>query len=170
MTTSPASFGSCCSRPPAPGRSDSAPPGLQRALTTQTGTLEPAHGLFWHPVPDSPLRRHLGSLRLHWHRHVDLTQQGRWAVLLTNKLYCTHDRQPSDTHPQRLPRTRLQLTQMLRQTGALSSAFTRLPLAPSCPGVCQTQPHGQCVWVRSPCVRTTVGVDVVTKGHRSSRQ
>ncbi|MGH1551251.1 hypothetical protein ACRAWF_00540 [Streptomyces sp. L7] len=36
----------------------------------------------------------LGALRLHRDRHVDLTRPGRWAALLTNKLYYTRDRQP----------------------------------------------------------------------------
>ncbi|MGW4696006.1 serine hydrolase domain-containing protein [Kitasatospora cineracea] len=41
-----------------------------------------------------PLRRHLGPLRLHRHRHLNLPSQETWAVLLTNKLYDTRDRQP----------------------------------------------------------------------------
>ncbi|MEH0424053.1 serine hydrolase domain-containing protein [Streptomyces sp. B21-083] len=65
------------------------------SLTVQTGALEPVRGLFWHPAP--------GTNPAHdvW-VHYGFTgtgmwispHEGRWAVLLTNKLYYTRDRQP----------------------------------------------------------------------------
>ncbi|MFJ4002603.1 serine hydrolase domain-containing protein [Streptomyces sp. NPDC090023] len=65
------------------------------SLTVQTGTLEPARGLFWHPAPGTVSTEGIWV-------HYGFTgtgmwissQQQRWAVLLTNKLYYTRDRQP----------------------------------------------------------------------------
>ncbi|MFZ4155575.1 serine hydrolase domain-containing protein [Streptomyces pseudogriseolus] len=65
------------------------------SLTVQTGTLTPARGLFWHPAPGT------GPADDVW-VHYGFTgtgmwispRQGRWAVLLTNKLYYTRDRRP----------------------------------------------------------------------------
>ncbi|MEU6243557.1 serine hydrolase domain-containing protein [Streptomyces sp. NPDC047024] len=65
------------------------------SLTIQTDTLHPARGLFWHPAPGS------GPTDDIW-VHYGFTgtgmwispRQRRWAVLLTNKLYYTRDRQP----------------------------------------------------------------------------
>ncbi|WP_371589242.1 serine hydrolase domain-containing protein [Streptomyces virginiae] len=65
------------------------------SLTVQTGGLEPARGLFWHPAPgasdDEDVWAHYGFTGTGmwiW------PAQDRWAVLLTNKLYFTRDRQP----------------------------------------------------------------------------
>ncbi|MGW1464544.1 serine hydrolase domain-containing protein [Streptomyces sp. NPDC002308] len=66
-----------------------------RSLTVQTGSLEPARGLFWHPAPGT---RDADDVWVHY----GFTGTGmwtspaanRWAVLLTNKLYYTRDRQP----------------------------------------------------------------------------
>ncbi|WP_438290982.1 serine hydrolase domain-containing protein [Streptomyces sp. HUAS TT7] len=65
------------------------------SLAIQTGELEPVRGLFWHPAPGT------GPIDDVW-VHYGFTgtgmwvspRQGRWAVLLTNKLYYTRDRQP----------------------------------------------------------------------------
>ncbi|MFD7885288.1 serine hydrolase domain-containing protein [Streptomyces bauhiniae] len=66
-----------------------------KSLTVQTGSLAPLRGLFWHPAPGTT------STDGVW-VHYGFTgtgmwispHQGRWAVLLTNKLYYTRDRQP----------------------------------------------------------------------------
>ncbi|MFH8472394.1 serine hydrolase domain-containing protein [Streptomyces sp. NPDC018000] len=66
-----------------------------QSLTVQTGGLEPARGLFWHPAPGSSNEYDVWV-------HYGFTGTGmwisptvnRWAVLLTNKLYYTRDRQP----------------------------------------------------------------------------
>ncbi|MFE5082869.1 serine hydrolase domain-containing protein [Streptomyces mirabilis] len=65
------------------------------SLTVQTGGLEPARGLFWHPAPGTTGEKdvwvHYGFTGTGmWISPV----QDRWAVLLTNKLYYTRDRQP----------------------------------------------------------------------------
>ncbi|GAB7036069.1 serine hydrolase domain-containing protein [Streptomyces sp. NPDC021749] len=65
------------------------------SLTMQTNGLEPARGLFWHPAPGTNDERDVWV-------HYGFTGTGmwispandRWAVLLTNKLYYTRDRQP----------------------------------------------------------------------------
>ncbi|MFD8608974.1 serine hydrolase domain-containing protein [Streptomyces sp. NPDC059631] len=65
------------------------------SLTVQTGSLEPARGLFWHPAPGTSDAEDVWV-------HYGFTgtgmwlspTSGRWAVLLTNKLYYTRDRQP----------------------------------------------------------------------------
>lgn len=65
------------------------------SLTVQTGGLGPARGLFWHPAPGTTDEDDMWV-------HYGFTGTGmrlsptadRWAVLLTNKLYCTRDRQP----------------------------------------------------------------------------
>ncbi|MFB7133219.1 serine hydrolase domain-containing protein [Streptomyces sp. NPDC056237] len=71
------------------------PDWTDRSLTIQTRGLEPARGLFWHPAPGT------GEADDVW-VHYGFTGTGmwisptanRWAVLLTNKLYYTRDRQP----------------------------------------------------------------------------
>ncbi|MEV0689480.1 serine hydrolase domain-containing protein [Streptomyces sp. NPDC050388] len=65
------------------------------SLTVQTGGLQPERGLFWHPAPgttdEEDVWVHYGFTGTGmW---VSPTQD-RWAVLLTNKLYYTRDRQP----------------------------------------------------------------------------
>ncbi|WP_411146357.1 serine hydrolase domain-containing protein [Streptomyces sp. x-80] len=65
------------------------------SLTVQTGGLQPARGLFWHPAPGTTDEQDVWV-------HYGFTGTGmwvsptedRWAVLLTNKLYYTRDRQP----------------------------------------------------------------------------
>ncbi|WP_406336266.1 serine hydrolase domain-containing protein [Streptomyces sp. NBC_00203] len=65
------------------------------SLTVQTGEFQPARGLFWHPAPDTSAADDVWV-------HYGFTgtgmwispTKGRWAVLLTNKLYYTRDRQP----------------------------------------------------------------------------
>lgn len=65
------------------------------SLTVQTGALQPERGLFWHPAPDTTDEQDVWV-------HYGFTGTGmwisptqdRWAVLLTNKLYYTRDRQP----------------------------------------------------------------------------
>ncbi|MGW3488742.1 serine hydrolase domain-containing protein [Streptomyces sp. NPDC001054] len=65
------------------------------SLTVQTGGLQPERGLFWHPAPgttpDQDIWVHYGFTGTGmW---ISPTQD-RWAVLLTNKLYYTRERQP----------------------------------------------------------------------------
>ncbi|MGW3926481.1 serine hydrolase domain-containing protein [Streptomyces microflavus] len=65
------------------------------SLTVQTGGLQPERGLFWHPAPgttdDQDVWVHYGFTGTGmWIS----PEQDRWAVLLTNKLYYTRDRQP----------------------------------------------------------------------------
>ncbi|ANS66764.1 Beta-lactamase class C [Streptomyces lincolnensis] len=77
------------------GRAGFGPTWTRQSLTVQTGTLEPARGLFWHPAPgthpDDDIWVHYGFTGTGmWIS----PQRGRWAVLLTNKLYYTRDRQP----------------------------------------------------------------------------
>ncbi|MFG2114390.1 serine hydrolase domain-containing protein [Streptomyces sp. NPDC048718] len=65
------------------------------SLTVQTGGLQPERGLFWHPAPGTTGEQDVWV-------HYGFTGTGmwisptqdRWAVLLTNKLYYTRDRQP----------------------------------------------------------------------------
>ncbi|MFI7337039.1 serine hydrolase domain-containing protein [Streptomyces sp. NPDC050085] len=65
------------------------------SLTIQTGELQPERGLFWHPAPGTTAEQDVWV-------HYGFTGTGmwispaqdRWAVLLTNKLYYTRDRQP----------------------------------------------------------------------------
>ncbi|WKX72164.1 serine hydrolase [Streptomyces sp. XD-27] len=79
----------------APGRAGFGPAWTTESLTIQTGTLEPARGLFWHPAPGTAPADDVWV-------HYGFTGTGmwvcprrrRWAVLLTNKLYYTRDRQP----------------------------------------------------------------------------
>ncbi|MGW4979218.1 serine hydrolase domain-containing protein [Streptomyces mirabilis] len=65
------------------------------SLTVQTGGLEPARGLLWHPAPGTTDEQdvwvHYGFTGTGMWISPD---QDRWAVLLTNKLYYTRDRQP----------------------------------------------------------------------------
>ncbi|MBB1256529.1 beta-lactamase family protein [Streptomyces sp. OF3] len=65
------------------------------SLTIHTGGLQPERGLFWHPAPGTSEHDDIWV-------HYGFTGTGmwisptkdRWAVLLTNKLYYTRDRQP----------------------------------------------------------------------------
>lgn len=76
------------------------PPGFgpewtRESLTVHTGGLEPARGLFWHPAPGTDPADQTWT-------HYGFTgtamwlnpKQNQWAVLLTNKLYYTRDREP----------------------------------------------------------------------------
>ncbi|MFJ8044118.1 serine hydrolase domain-containing protein [Kitasatospora sp. NPDC096147] len=68
------------------------------SLRVWTGGLEPARGLFWYPAPGT------GEAEDVW-VHYGFTgtgmwvspRLGRWAVLLTNKVYVTRDREPMTT-------------------------------------------------------------------------
>ncbi|MFJ8269597.1 serine hydrolase domain-containing protein [Streptomyces sp. NPDC094154] len=79
----------------APKRADFGPAWTATSLTVQTGALAPVRGLFWHPAPGT------APVDDVW-VHYGFTGtgmwispgQGRWAVLLTNKLYYTRDRRP----------------------------------------------------------------------------
>ncbi len=65
------------------------------SLRVRTGRLEPRRGLFWHPAPGT------GPADDVW-AHFGFTgtglwvspARGRWAVLLTNRLYLTRDPGP----------------------------------------------------------------------------
>jgi CubicO group peptidase (beta-lactamase class C family) len=67
----------------------------EESLTVHTGTLEPPRGLSWHPAPNTTPADQVWV-------HTGFTgtamwlcpKRGRWAVLLTNKVYYTRDRQP----------------------------------------------------------------------------
>jgi CubicO group peptidase (beta-lactamase class C family) len=68
---------------------------VTESLAVRTGALEPARGLFWHPAPGtSPadgVYAHYGFTgTAMWISRA----QRRWAVLLTNKLYYSRDREP----------------------------------------------------------------------------
>ncbi|PHV22489.1 serine hydrolase [Janthinobacterium sp. BJB446] len=65
---------------------------LKESLTVRTGELQPSRGLFWHPAagtgPDDDVWCHLGFTgTAMWLS----PRRGRYAVLLTNKLYYTRD-------------------------------------------------------------------------------
>ncbi len=76
------------------------PPGFgpnwtEESLTVQTRDLAPVRGLFWHPAPDTD-----PADRTYVHYGFTGTgmwispRRGTWAVLLTNKLYYSRDREP----------------------------------------------------------------------------
>ncbi|MGI5262486.1 serine hydrolase domain-containing protein [Streptomyces angustmyceticus] len=79
----------------APAEAGFGPEWTAYSLTVQTNGLEPARGLFWHPAPGTSDEQDVWV-------HYGFTGTGmwisptadRWAVLLTNKLYYTRDRQP----------------------------------------------------------------------------
>ena len=80
---------------PADGAAAFGPDWIGRSLTVHTGDLRPARGLFWHPAPDSDLSEdtwvHYGFTGTAvWINRA----QARWALLLTNKVYYTRDREP----------------------------------------------------------------------------
>ncbi|KAB8048758.1 serine hydrolase [Janthinobacterium rivuli] len=65
---------------------------VRASLTVQTGSLNPARGLFWHPAagtgPEDDVWCHQGFTgTAMWLS----PRRGRYAVLLTNKLYYTRD-------------------------------------------------------------------------------
>ena len=65
---------------------------VRASLTVQTGSLTPSRGLFWHPAagtgPEDDVWCHLGFTgTAMWIS----PRRGRYAVLLTNKLYYTRD-------------------------------------------------------------------------------
>lgn len=65
---------------------------VTESLQIQTGSLTPRRGLFWHPSPDSDdVYVHYGFTGTGlWIS----PKQARWAILLTNKLYFSRDREP----------------------------------------------------------------------------
>ncbi|MFJ6623095.1 serine hydrolase domain-containing protein [Kitasatospora sp. NPDC091335] len=71
------------------------PAWTEESLAVHTGQLEPVRGLFWHPAPGTAPAEHTWV-------HYGFTgtamwispKRGTWAVLLTNKLFLTRDRQP----------------------------------------------------------------------------
>ncbi|MDJ0340433.1 serine hydrolase domain-containing protein [Streptomyces sp. H10-C2] len=82
-------------RTTAPSRAGFGPAWVKESLSVHTGAMEPARGLFWHPAPGTD-----PESRVYVHYGFTGTglwispKQGTWAVLLTNKLYYTRDRQP----------------------------------------------------------------------------
>ncbi|MFI6886739.1 serine hydrolase domain-containing protein [Streptosporangium canum] len=68
---------------------------VAESLQVHTGGLTPARGLFWYPAPGTSPEEDI-------YVHYGFTgtgmwaspTQGRWAVLLTNKLYYSRDREP----------------------------------------------------------------------------
>ncbi|MET9881283.1 serine hydrolase domain-containing protein [Actinacidiphila glaucinigra] len=79
----------------APAQPGFGPDWTEESLTVQTGKLTPVRGLFWHPAPGTtPADRtwvHYGFTGTGMWLSPKL---GTWAVLLTNKLYFTRDREP----------------------------------------------------------------------------
>lgn len=79
----------------APARPGFGPAWTEESLSVHTGSLEPVRGLFWHPAPGTdPADRtwvHYGFTGTGMWISPKL---GAWAVLLTNKLYFTRDREP----------------------------------------------------------------------------
>ncbi|WP_369145128.1 serine hydrolase domain-containing protein [Streptomyces sp. R44] len=79
----------------APGEAGFGAEWSAHSVTVQTGGLQPERGLFWHPAPGTTDEQDVWV-------HYGFTGTGmwisptqdRWAVLLTNKLYYTRDRQP----------------------------------------------------------------------------
>ncbi|ROR46479.1 serine hydrolase domain-containing protein [Kitasatospora cineracea] len=77
------------------GQAGFGPTWVKESLTVHTGELTPARGLFWHPAPGTDPADDTWV-------HYGFTGTGMWispsretwAVLLTNKLYYTRDRQP----------------------------------------------------------------------------
>ena len=71
------------------------PEWTQESLAVHTGVMEPVRGLFWHPAPGTdPAEQtwvHYGFTGTGMWISPKL---GTWAVLLTNKLYFTRDREP----------------------------------------------------------------------------
>ncbi|MFJ8740870.1 serine hydrolase domain-containing protein [Embleya sp. NPDC127516] len=87
----------------APSAAGGAEPGfgpawVAESLAVHTGDLEPARGLFWHPAPGTHptegIYTHYGftgtAMWVSAKRH-------RWAVLLTNKVYYSREREPLNT-------------------------------------------------------------------------
>ncbi|MFE5698996.1 serine hydrolase, partial [Streptomyces erythrochromogenes] len=79
---------------------DGSHPGVPRAWThlslqVQTGRLAPVRGLLWHlapeTLPDADIWAHYGFTGTGMWL---CPRQGRWAVLLTNKVYYSRERQP----------------------------------------------------------------------------
>ncbi|OIJ91359.1 serine hydrolase [Streptomyces sp. MUSC 14] len=78
-----------------PERPGFGPAWIKASLQIHTGQLTPLRGLFWHPAPETTPAQDCWV-------HYGFTGTGmwvapaddRWAVLLTNKLYYTRDRQP----------------------------------------------------------------------------
>lgn len=68
---------------------------VEQSLRVQTAGLEPARGLFWHPAPGTDAGEDVWV-------HYGFTgtamwispTRGRWAVLMTNKIYYTRERAP----------------------------------------------------------------------------
>ncbi|MFI6713574.1 serine hydrolase domain-containing protein [Nonomuraea sp. NPDC050478] len=74
------------------------PAWVAESLQVHTGDLAPARGLFWHPAPgtrpEDDIYVHYGFTGTGmW----TSPKQGRWAILLTNKLYYSRDRDPLTT-------------------------------------------------------------------------
>ncbi|MFF5929093.1 serine hydrolase domain-containing protein [Streptomyces hydrogenans] len=78
-----------------PAQAAFGPAWISDSLRTRTGELAPARGLFWHPAPGTELREDIWV-------HYGFTgtamwispAQRLWAVLLTNKLFLSRDREP----------------------------------------------------------------------------
>ncbi|MFD8079524.1 serine hydrolase domain-containing protein [Streptomyces sp. NPDC059718] len=79
----------------APATPGFGPDWTEESLTVHTGKLTPVRGLFWHPAPNTtPADRtwvHYGFTGTGMWLSPKL---GTWAILLTNKLYFTRDREP----------------------------------------------------------------------------
>ncbi|MBF6050151.1 serine hydrolase [Streptomyces sp. NRRL B-1677] len=71
------------------------PQWVEESLTLHTGPLQPARGLFWHPAPGTePADRTWVHYGFTGTGMWVSPKKGTWAVLLTNKLYYTRDREP----------------------------------------------------------------------------
>jgi CubicO group peptidase (beta-lactamase class C family) len=71
---------------------------VQESLTVHTGDMVPARGLFWHPAPGTDTA---DQTWVHYGFPGTAMwlspKQGTWAVLLTNKIRLTRDREPLTT-------------------------------------------------------------------------
>ena len=71
------------------------PEWTEESLTVHTGSMEPVRGLFWHPAPGTdPADRTWAHYGFTGTAMWVSPKIGVWAVLLTNKLYFTRDREP----------------------------------------------------------------------------
>ncbi|MEW2129506.1 serine hydrolase domain-containing protein [Streptomyces sp. NPDC005435] len=79
----------------APGADTFGPSWVKNSLRVRTAQLTPPRGLFWHPAPGTAPADDIWT-------HYGFTgtgmwispKQGRWALLLTNKLFYNRDRGP----------------------------------------------------------------------------
>ncbi|WP_370131304.1 serine hydrolase domain-containing protein [Streptacidiphilus sp. EB103A] len=78
-----------------PHRPGFGPEWIEESLRVHTGSIEPVRGLFWHPAPGAdPAERTWVHYGFTGTGMLLSPKLGTWAVLLTNKVYFTRDREP----------------------------------------------------------------------------